>query len=124
MKITLPNDAWAELRDPKAVPERLRRPVSQALLVMGKNQEAMTAADATSLSAEALASFESLNDLLIVARVSAWSLNTPVSLESVLDLPSDLYNALREATAPGMMDMMPDFSASEAPDSPTNPFSD
>ena len=124
MKITLPNDAWAELRDPKAVPERLRRPVSQALLVMGKNQEAMTAADATTLSAEALASFESLNDLLIVARVSAWSLNTPVSLESVLDLPSDLYNALREATAPGMMEMMPDFSASEDKDSPTNPFSD
>lgn len=124
MKITLPNDAWAEIRNPKEVPERLRRPVSQALLVMGKNQSTLTDDAPESMSPEALSSFESLNDLLILARVKAWSYDLPITMESVLDLPSYSYNILRQETASGMMEMMPDFSSSDAPDSPINPSSD
>ncbi len=31
MRIDLPNDQWAELRDPQAVTERQRRPIARAL---------------------------------------------------------------------------------------------
>ena len=33
-RINLPDDEWADIRDPKKVPERLRRPVRQAAITL------------------------------------------------------------------------------------------
>lgn len=125
MKHILPNNAWAEIREPHEVSERLRRPVTKALMEVGKNQSLTAEGDAAevaaSLSVEELTSFEVLNDLLIVARVSAWSFDLPINLDSVLDIPSDAYDALRVIVAEDVTRMMPNFAASDSPDSPTSP---
>jgi len=136
-RIELPNGAWANLRTPSAVPERLRRPVTKAMFVVasgtaGKalmdvdqdlSDEAKAAQVAQSLNPDTLDLYSNLNDLLIVARVSEWSYDLPITLDGVLDLPSNAYEVLQEVTAQGILEMMPNFTASADKDSPTQPLS-
>lgn len=139
-KIDLPDGGWAELRAPEKVPERLRRPVVRAQTRMAGNSAVMDAVNNASPEAAndpkesseimaALGDFmpvmDELNDLIVVALVSEWSLAAPVSMESLLDCDADVYDALRKACAPHMGAMMPDFSVDgvEDKDSPTEPSS-
>jgi len=136
-RIELPDGAWANLRKPSAVPERLRRPVTKAMFVVasgtaGKalmdvdqdlSNEAKAAQVAQSLNPDTLDLYSNLNDLLIVARVSEWSYDLPITLDGVLDLPSNAYEVLQEVTAQDILEMMPNFTASADNDSPTRPLS-
>jgi hypothetical protein len=136
-RIELPNGAWANLRTPSAVPERLRRPVTKAMFVIASGSagkallevkedltdEEKAAQVAQSLNPDTLDLYSSLNDLLIVARVSEWSFELPITLDGVLDLPSSAYEILQEVTAKGITEMMPNFATSDDKDSPTHPLS-
>jgi hypothetical protein len=62
-----------------------------------------------------------LNDRVVLAMVKAWSLNVPIEVEPLLDLPGNVYDSLREQCAPFLNDLMPDFGPSEDPESPTDP---
>ena len=124
MKVDLPDGAWASLRDPKKVPERLRRPVLAVLMAQGKNSaELPTITPDTppeevlqALDSSVLDKFSELNDLVVVALVEEWSYtDTPITADSVLDLPGDVYDALREAVAPFVVDLIPDFGPTPDP---------
>jgi len=132
-RIELSNSGWAELRDPAAVPVRLRRPVEKMLFDISQSngtealannagdQEQAAAELAANIDGELFSKFNDLNDLLILARVAAWSFELPITLDSVLDLPAGDYYLLQEATAKDITEMMPNFAQDTDPSSPTLP---
>lgn len=147
MRIELPEDNWAELRDPSEVPERLRRPIVECysrvaketfnlIESMGPDQIAKAVAsdnpedlDAKAYElyrqippAEKAALFET-NDHCINAMVKEWSFELPCTIDGVLDLPHDSYDALKVACAPVVKDLFVKFSPSADPKSPTVPSS-
>lgn len=119
-RIELPDNAWAELRNPRTVPERLRRPVTQMMFAIANNQEIQNAENDV-VNSELVGIYSELNDLVIVARVAAWSFDLPISVDGVLDLPGNAYEVLQEKTVENVLDMIPNFGQSTDPESPTKP---
>ena len=139
-KIELGNGGWAILRDPAAVPVKLRRPVEKMLMAVGRGQakaalEAKEAAIANAktgdtidpsavaatIDSSIIDQFYELNDLLIVARVESWSLDLPINIESLGDLTQEDYELLQKIAAQNVTTMVPNFGLSNNPDSPTPP---
>jgi hypothetical protein len=121
-KLPLPDEGWVLLRDPAKVPERLRRPVTNMAAGLQPEITAATGDEGDpTLTADVLARFQALNDLVIVALVAEWSFEGPVSVEAVGDLPGDAYDVLRRETAKWVNDLIPDFSPDPDPASPTGP---
>ena len=142
-KIELGNGGWAILRDPAAVPVRLRRPVEKMLMAVGRGQakaaleakqEAIAnaktgdtidpSAVAANINSTVIDQFYELNDLLIVARVESWSLELPISVDSLGDLTQEDYELLQKVAAQNVTTMVPNFGLSNNPDSPTPPSSE
>ena len=139
-KIELGNGGWAILRDPAAVPVKLRRPVEKMLMAVGlgqakaaleAKQEAIANAKtgdtidpstvAANMDPTVIDQFYELNDLLIVARVESWSLDLPISVDSLGDLTQEDYELLQKVAAQNVTTMVPNFGLSNNPDSPTPP---
>lgn len=133
-KITLPSGGWAIVREPSAVPVRLRRPVEKALLALGQSQAKSALSSAPDLTddqkvAEVAASinpaildqFNDLNDLLIIARIESWSFEFSIDLDSIGNLSQSDFEILQEISAKDVTSMMPKFGISNEPDSPTKP---
>ena len=139
-KIELGNGGWAILRDPAAVPVKLRRPVEKMLMAVGRGQakaalEAKEAAIANAKTGDTIDpsavaatmdesvidQFYELNDLLIVARVESWSIDLPISVESLGDLTQEDYELLQKVSAQNVTTMVPNFGLNNEPDSPTPP---
>ena len=114
------------LRDVKRIPEGLRRPVVDCLVGfqvdVAKLGPEADGPDADSFVPSAiLTAADTLNDLLAVAMVESWTLDLPVSVESLLLLESGQYASIREATAPFINDLLPDFSPTPVDGTPTTP---
>lgn len=134
-RVDLSDGNWAELREPEQVSERLRRPIQRALArVSVQTWEVVLAAkrrrdgdEAQVVEAEVSdRDFDSLNeanDHCIVALVAAWSFPNPITLESVLDLPSRDYAVLRERCAPAVGSLFVSFDPTPELQSPTAPSS-
>lgn len=134
-KLELSNGGWAILRDPAAVPVRLRRPVEKLMIEISQNSAGQALQDApTELSNDEVVAvvadkidssvfdtFNNLNDLLIVARVESWSFDVEVNLDSVLDLCASDYELLQAATADRVEEMLPSFAVSVDQNSPIKP---
>lgn len=135
---------WFVLREPQDVPERLRRPVVAKLAsfigtakAAFDNDDLAAAVDATAQGvevdeakvkealpddlAEVFHNTDELNDLLALALLVSWSVETPITLDALLDLPSGDYKAISQKVAPMMTALMPDFSVSPEKDSPSTP---
>ena len=144
-RIELPDSQWVEILDPLAVPEGKRRPAAKKYMKIGKNPytqalgriqkelnnatpenreavEAKAKADQDALIQpdEYLDLLEELNDEVAIARISTWSFAEPVSVESLLKLPSETYQRIREVTAQGSIALLPNF-VSQGKDSPQSP---
>ena len=139
-KIELGNGGWAILRDPAAVPVKLRRPVEKMLMAVGRGQakaaleakqEAIAnaktgdtidpSAVAANMDSTVIDQFYELNDLLIVARVESWSFDLPINVDSLGDLTQEDYELLQKIAATNVTTMVPNFGLSNNPDSPTPP---
>jgi len=139
---TLPNDGWADLRDPAEVPERLRRPVRHiqmrlakdpaftSVVAKAKTDGVAAVADigeddavqmATAMGEDAMTLMDDLNDRIVLSRVAGWSYGPDVTLAALQDLPGAVYDRLREVCADGALEQGPDFSPSPDPQSPTVP---
>jgi hypothetical protein len=70
---------------------------------------------------EAFDLLEDLNDHLIGAVVRGWSYSFPVSSDAAQDLPGRDLDALREACAPALKELMPNFEPTPDPNSPIVP---
>lgn len=140
-KIPLPDGAWARLRDPKKVPERLRRPLLElqrkSLVALGpefaaaqdKGKE-LSAAD-NYLVLKGLvdsgrsAIGEEIEDQLIATLVYDWSFDFKADVEGVLELPGDARAELAKACKPLVGPLMGETTDADVldPDSPTEPGS-
>ena len=123
MKHDLSNGNWVEVCEVNEVTERRRRPIVSALTSLqdlNKEFPAMGGED-VALKTSTLESLEGLNDLLILARAKAWSFDKEITLDNILDLPSEDYDTLRNLCAVDVVKLMPDFSSPEVADSPQTP---
>jgi hypothetical protein len=147
-RIELSEGGWAVLRDPAAVPVKLRRPVEKMLIEVGRGQakaalEAKEVALANAKTGDKIEAgdvvanmdpaildqFYELNDLLIVARVSEWSFDFPISVDSLGELCQEDYEKLQTVSASNVTSLVPNFGLSKnpaqnTPDSPTSPSGD
>lgn len=135
-RINLPSGATADLREVADVTERQRRPIKriQTRLAglpafVNAVEEAKHQADGVDLTpdaqlkiaagmGEAFDLLEDLNDSLVAALVAGWSYGFPVSVDACQDLSGRDLDALREAVAPFLAQLNPDFDPSPAADSP------
>lgn len=122
-KVTV-GDGWVILRDPKQVSERNRRPIIAKATMMQRAafrvQEGIQG-DGLVPEDEFLALYE-FNDLVAVALIQEWSWDMPITVDSLLDLPSTTYDEVLKVTAPLVTDLMPSFEPDvDDPNSPTGP---
>lgn len=132
--ITLPSGATADLRPAADITERHRRPLKRiqtqlmrlhefgAALQKAQGSKKLTKAEQDAIAqglGDAFDPLEELNDRLVVAAVRGWSYDFPVEYDNVLDLPGRDLDALREAVAPYMAELMPDFGPAKDKDTPT-----
>lgn len=101
---------WIQLRDPKSVKEKVRRPI------MAKAAVLRAAGD----EIDVVGAYE-LNDLISIAVIESWSFPYPVNVESMTELDTPAYDAIQRITAPLLSQMMPSFEVTPDPDSPTVP---
>lgn len=125
MRVELPDGQWCQLRDPKKVPERLRRPCEQVVFLMSTEMRIWMAQNEDLEVGDDLVAFVSkmpqfsredvdllsqMTDLAAVALIAEWSFDgVPVSLDALMDLPGDTYDAIKEAVQPlsGQMSVRP-----------------
>lgn len=118
MRLELPGDGWAELRDVDKVPEILRRPVKRKLVEVAP----AAASGNLAITPEVWDSYEELQDVTILAMVSAWSLGG-VTSDVLLNQPGDVYDVLANAVKDAPMSMFPNMNpeAADDPKAPTEP---
>lgn len=139
LRVELPKGQWATLKDPEDVTERARRPVLDAqdrmnacLVSCGLTQEELEAAakgdqdNAIAVGVKMLATdFQRYQHdaerLLLVALLHEWSYGTPITEDTVQDLPGRAYDQLLEAATPLMKVLSPNFEPDTDPNSPTPP---
>ena len=116
--VKLPNGTdTALLRDIGQVSERMRRPVVNAL-------------PATGMDGLGMGDLLVIFDNLIICMVSDWSLHDeqgaklPITVDSLLDQPGDVVDALRGAVQPFLTQIMPSFKVTTDKASPTGASND
>ena len=122
--VVMPSGATVTYRAIEKVTERYRRPIvrlSAAFHASGASAILASEDGERSLSSEALGLMSELNDAVAVAMIESWSYDMPVSPDSMLDLVGADYDFLRAATAPYVMQLLPDFDPTPDPESPTAP---
>ena len=114
---------WLVLRDPKEVPERLRRPILLKGNAIAKQTAAIAngSVEASNIDEDTLAGMFAFNDLLAVALISEWSFAEPITVEGLGNLPGKTYDSVQKIVAPLITAVMPDFEPSPEEDSPTVP---
>lgn len=101
---------WINLRDPKLVPEKLRRPIFAKSVTgsqLADNEENVTE--------ESMEFFSMFNDLLAIAMIDEWSFPHPITLEGIQELPSRTYDEIRNTVAPFVSELIPDFGVNPDP---------
>lgn len=117
----------AVLRDPGELTERQRRRVRSALFAVAADALGDVAPDGTAPQTVHLTAgmgermFE-IRDAAIIASLVSWTLEAPLpTVESVQDLPADLYDTLAVETAGLVSGLGVDFNPTPDPESPTGP---
>jgi hypothetical protein len=139
-KVSLPDGAWAVLRDPESVTERQRRPLirlrrrmlgsSVGERLLDSDLSSLPTGDALRLLQPVIGSddfnlLEEIDDLIIAILVESWSFDAEPSVESVLDLPASVRRALIAECKPLVGPLVGEASDEDVlnPDSPTEPAS-
>ena len=107
----LPSGGWIELRDPRLVTERRRRPVREAMVDLSPEIRVALESEgdgetqlATMGSAD-LSVMSRINDLLAVGLITSASFlvdGQQVAADDLLDLPGADYDAVLQAVAPSI----------------------
>lgn len=130
MRVELPENGWAELRQPRKMTERQRRAytvaataVTQSLSTVPQTMDPETGQmvmDTTKVGPEQQTLMDDAYDQLMLALIEAWSYPQPIVAESLLELPIDAFDALRKACLPLAPEVLPQFDLSPDPKATTN----
>ena len=105
MKVSLPNDAWAVIKPKEEITERTSREVMKLATVSTAvaaklisqgfvDDKPKTYGPYSALSDQERDDLRAVDDALILALVTSWSFDLPVTKDALLDLPKPLYDAL------------------------------
>ncbi|RJQ68078.1 hypothetical protein D5S17_32770 [Pseudonocardiaceae bacterium YIM PH 21723] len=128
--VQLPDGAHALLRDAAQVPERLRRPYVAVQTRMGAlassvpetlPEDERKRQVGIKVMTEQPGLLSELTDTLMLALISNWSYDMPVTADSLLDLPVAAYDTLKAACEKQSSGLMVSFEPTPDPDSPTEP---
>lgn len=133
-RIDLPGGAWADIKAPDELTEKDRRSIRKAgvplvevraqLRAAGlqKPEAAMTDDERERAWAITMGS-DAVSDqsaTFVIVYTTAWSYNLPVNIDTVLDLPAPVFDALVAATMPQGDGTPPNITVDGAAD-PTSP---
>lgn len=140
VRVELPGESWAVLRDPEMVGMARRRELARSIADISPNVMALWGAkpgtppeDLPDLTMDDYATIWAMNDQLVVTLVEQWSFDFPVSREALeADPPNGVtaaqHDALIAACGPLVPKLLPDFElrldpVTKKPDpaDPTNP---
>ncbi len=135
MRLELPHDQWAELREPDEIPRKAARKFRKVLyriaapaadVDQGLTSEAQAAEVGRAMlsSDDGMDGVEDLAEAMVLAAVSEWSYGS-VCGEIMDDMPDHAVDAIyASCQARGYIEkLMPDFGPSMDEDSPTMPSS-
>ena len=133
MKLPLPHDNWADLRDPDEIPRKAARAFRKVLYKVAAPSAGVDQNDpdaAAKVAAEMLGSadgmdgIEEMAEAMVLAVVADWSFGD-VSPEVLDTVPDAAVNAIYDECQKQdyIAKLMPDFSTSPDEDSPTTPSS-
>ena len=133
MKLQLPHDAWADLREPDEIPRKAARKFRKVLYKVAApsagidqndpNAAAKVAAEMLG-SADGMDGIEEMAEAMVLAVVSDWSYGE-VSVDVLDTIPDAAVNAIYDECQANdyITKLMPDFGISVDEDSPTTPSS-
>jgi hypothetical protein len=114
-RLDLPDGAWCELADPVKVSHRRRKPVQRIMFELV--QLRITKPD--KYGTEELDLLEQFADALVLALVTGWSYDLPVTAEGLGDIPGDAYDVIQKACGALSNALLPSFEVSPDPKAPT-----
>jgi hypothetical protein len=133
MRLDLPRDNWADIRDPDEIPRKQARAFRKELYRLAGgagdvdptlDQEAAARAAGVALlqSDGGMDGLEDMAEALVLAVVSDWSYGE-VSADTLGSMPDAAVDAIYNRVQAGgyIEKLMPDFSPSPDDDSPTTP---
>lgn len=127
-EFTTPSGATVTFCDPSQVKERDRRKVTHVVASLQSDTlAAFMGADKpsdismTDINPKDLALADELNDALTAALIVSWSYDFPVSIDALLDLTAEDYDAIGVFAAPFIEALSLQFQPTPDPASPTAP---
>ena len=133
-KVTLATeDSWAKIRDAKELTVGGQRKIQQAVVrVSQEAQETMrrnekrrkgTEAEPLVLTPADFQALNDANDACVLALVTEWSFEEPITIEGLQELPLQDYAKLQAICAPAVRSATVDFAPSEDNQvDPNSPF--
>lgn len=123
-RVELPGGEWVELRDPRRVTERERRPLKRRFVALAQAGEpGASATVATPLApqlgggkhsvADVAAKFSALEEFtteMAMFFITAWSYGSEATEDSLLDLPADVYDAIDTAVSERLRVLFPQMA--------------
>ena len=133
MRLELPHDSWAELREPDEIPRKAARQFRKVLYRLAApardldpdldaEAQALAVGQAMLSSDDGMDGVEELAEAMLLAAVSEWSYGAVC--QAVLDdMPDKAVDMIYGACQAGgyIEKLMPDFGGSADEDSPTKP---
>lgn len=119
MRVDLPDGGWADFADPTTVSERKRRPVAKASYLLYGLAGRGVFEDGVEMTPAVSDAMDALNDAVVVALIDKWSYPHDVTIDGLLEVPGPVYDKLREAAAPFVTELLPNYGPNPAPGSPT-----
>lgn len=123
-RVDLPDGAWAELHAPKKVSERKRRSFVNAIADFNRSlhtmeKDANGEVDPHMYGSEQNTLLDIAMDLLTVALVATWSFDVAVTVDSLGDFPTDVFDTLRNACMALQGEVMPHYETDPDPKATT-----
>lgn len=133
-KVTLASEgSWARIRDAKELTVGGQRRIQQAVSrvspetreILQRNEKRRKGVDAEPInpSPADVQAFNDANDACVLALVTEWSFDEPVTIEGLQELPLQDYSKLQAICAPAVRSASVDFAPSEDnQEDPNSPF--
>lgn len=128
MKVDLPDGGWADLADPRKVPEKKRSryrrshfAFSAATADLPRMDSDPNIPDPRYMTDEASDLADNIAAQLVLCLVTEWSFGD-VTLDVLEGIPGDAYDALVLACRDLAPELMPDYQVDTDPKAPTSAF--
>jgi len=104
-------EGWVQLRDPKRVSERQRRPLISKIAELA--QAGGVSED--DFDVKSLDAINEYADLLAIALIESWSFGADVTTDNLIDLPFQTVQDIQAIVSPMLEQLLPSFDVTDDP---------